>query len=175
MLWYDSFFLKNSTIKTSYKLKKSNYIKSFIIPKTYKILIINNPKKNLYYIKMYSKTYYFIIPIPVKTHSLKFDINTNQIILKTFYNNPFNNLCFNILNNFLKTFTKPFFKKIKFKGKGYYIYKNYRNTVTPQFGYSHRLYLYTSYIYIKFLSKNSLIIFGLNLTHLTSISLKILN
>jgi len=58
--------------------------------------------------------------------------------------------------------TKPIFKKLKFKGKGYYIYKNYRNSITPQFGYSHRLYLYTYHTYVKFLNKTSLIVFGMN-------------
>lgn len=175
MMWHDSFSLKNSTIKTYVKCKKLNYIQYYVIPNTYKTLIITNSRKNYIYIKFYSQLYYLIVPLPVKNISLKFDVNTNQILIKTFYNNIFNKLCSNILTNFIKTFNKPIFRKINFKGKGYYIYKNYRNTVTPQFGYSHRLYLYTSYLYIKFLSKNSLIIFGLNLNNLIYTSLKIVN
>jgi large subunit ribosomal protein L6 len=54
-----------------------------------------------------------------------------------------------------------FFKKLKFKGKGYYIYKNSRNTIAPQFGYSHRIYVYSWFTNIKFLGKTSLVIFGL--------------
>jgi large subunit ribosomal protein L6 len=65
------------------------------------------------------------------------------------------------LNTLFASFYKPFFKKIKFKGKGYYIYKNKRNTITPQFGYSHRLYLYSYFSSVKFLSKTSIFIFGL--------------
>jgi len=57
-------------------------------------------------------------------------------------------------------FTKPIFLKIKFKGKGYYIYKNKRNTITPQFNYAHRLYLYSYFISVKFLSKTSILLFG---------------
>lgn len=65
------------------------------------------------------------------------------------------------------------FTKIKFKGKGYYIYKNYRNTITPQFGYSHRLYLYSFYLNILFLSKSSLIIFGLNPKDINIVATKV--
>lgn len=58
-------------------------------------------------------------------------------------------------------FTKPTFTKLKFKGKGYYIYKCNRNTVAPQFGFSHRIYLYNFRSYIKFIGKTCVIIFGL--------------
>lgn len=58
-------------------------------------------------------------------------------------------------------FTSFFFIKLKFKGKGYYIYKNYRNTIAPQFGYYHRIYIYSFFNTVKFLSKTKLLIFGL--------------
>ena len=51
--------------------------------------------------------------------------------------------------------------KVKFKGKGYYIFKNNRQTVTPQFGHSHRLYVYSYFTSVKFLSKTHIFIFGL--------------
>ena len=53
------------------------------------------------------------------------------------------------------------FFKVKFKGKGYYLYKNSRNTITPQFGYAHRIYFYSYFASVKFLSKTSVFIFGL--------------
>jgi hypothetical protein len=55
----------------------------------------------------------------------------------------------------------PFFKKLKFRGKGYYIYKNRRNTITPQFGYAHRIYVYSYFNIVRFLSKVKVFIFGL--------------
>ena len=67
----------------------------------------------------------------------------------------------NQLNLVFSAFYRPFFRKVKFKGKGYYIYKNKRNTITPQFGYSHRLYLYSYFVSVKFLSKTSVFVFGL--------------
>jgi ribosomal protein L6P/L9E len=54
------------------------------------------------------------------------------------------------------------FEKIKFKGKGYYLYKSLRNVIAPQFGYSHRVYIYSFFTKVKFLTKSKLIIFGTN-------------
>lgn len=58
-------------------------------------------------------------------------------------------------------FNRPFFMKVKFKGKGYYIFKNKRQTITPQFGHSHRLYVYAYFTSVKFLSKTHIFMFGL--------------
>lgn len=65
------------------------------------------------------------------------------------------------------------FQKIKFRGKGYYLYKNLRNTITPQFGYSHRIYIYSYFTKVIFLSKTKIIIFGLNKDDILSPSLYI--
>jgi ribosomal protein L6P/L9E len=72
-----------------------------------------------------------------------------------------------------ESFSKPFFKKLKFKGKGYYIYKNRRNTITPQFGYAHRLYVYSFFTSVRFLSKTSIIVFGLLKKDVSLTSLRI--
>jgi len=48
------------------------------------------------------------------------------------------------------------------KGKGYYIYKNYRNTIAPQFGFAHRVYVYAQAASVKFLSKTKVLVFGLS-------------
>lgn len=77
------------------------------------------------------------------------------------YTNNFFRLYFTELNQVFASFHRPFFKKVKFRGKGYYIYKNKRNTITPQFGYSHRLYLYSYFSSVIFLSKTSVFVFGL--------------
>lgn len=59
-------------------------------------------------------------------------------------------------------FTKPFFVKIRFRGKGYYMYKNSRQTIAPQFGYAHRVYIYAQANSVKFLSKTKILLFGLS-------------
>lgn len=58
--------------------------------------------------------------------------------------------------------TQIFYQKMKFKGKGYYVYKNYRNVLAFQFGYAHRVKIYVPYLNVKFLSKTSILFFGLN-------------
>ena len=49
--------------------------------------------------------------------------------------------------------------KIKFEGKGYYLYKNLRNTLAPKFGFAHRIYLYYFLSWIKILSKTKLLVY----------------
>jgi len=66
-----------------------------------------------------------------------------------------------------------YFKKLKLKGKGYYIYKNFRNTIAPQFGYAHKRYIYSYLLFVKFLSKKSLILFGINKNDLLKISFEL--
>ena len=50
--------------------------------------------------------------------------------------------------------------KVKFEGKGYYLYKNVRNTLAPKFGFAHRLYLYHFKSWIKVLSKTKLLFYN---------------
>ena len=50
--------------------------------------------------------------------------------------------------------------KLILKGKGYYIYKNYRNTITHQFGHSHRVFIYAYFVTVRFLSKTVVLLFG---------------
>jgi ribosomal protein L6P/L9E len=61
------------------------------------------------------------------------------------------------------------FIKMRFRGKGYYIYKTLRNTIAPNFGYAHRVYVYAYYVSLKFLSKTSIILFGLTKKDLYSV------
>lgn len=79
------------------------------------------------------------------------------------------------MKNLFYSFNLFFFKKIKFKGKGYYIFKNNRNTLVFQFGYSHKINIYFYYLTIKFLTKTSIMIFGLNKNELTNSSYQFLN
>jgi len=68
----------------------------------------------------------------------------------------------NYYNKVFRIFNTPIVFKIKFKGKGYYLYKNKRNTITPQFNYAHRILIYSYFVGVKFLSKTTLLLFGYN-------------
>ena len=69
----------------------------------------------------------------------------------------------------MQSVSSIFFLKLKFKGKGYYVYKNLRNTIAPQFGYAHRIYVYAFNISVKFLSKTSILLFGLSKSDLLTV------
>ena len=58
---------------------------------------------------------------------------------------------------------------MKFKGKGYYVYKNSRHTLAPQFGYYHKIYVYAFNTSAKFLSKTSVLLFGLSKNDLLTV------
>ena len=194
MLWYDSFKNKNSTnfynllssknsrmlnlfkFKSTKSKKFNKYLFAFIVPTGWNFLIIFNRNVNVYYLSMYSNLYYLSMPILINTNStLKFDSNTNLFFFKTTFFNNFTPTYLTLLTYFHNNLVRPTFATIKFKGKGYYIYKNSRNVITPQFGYSHRLYLYAFYVNVKFLTKTSLLLFGVNYTHINFLSKKIYN
>jgi ribosomal protein L6P/L9E len=193
MLWYAAFLQKNSTLtrrlqdnklnnkkktynfRNKYKRKTSNYINTYLLPKSWNFIIFLKKHTNLNIIVMFSRKYYITLPLNIKNSSFTFDKITNQIIVSHNFINNFNTLYNKIIYTSISILYKPYFNKLKFKGKGYYIYKNHRNTVTPQFGYSHRLYMYAYFLHVRFLSKTSLIIFGLNLKSVNKTSKQIFN
>lgn len=192
MMWYGftnkSFNNQTSLIrKKHYKLSK-RYSRPFnftlqlsrqnfrvLKPFGWKLLILKHNNCRIINAFAFSNTYFLKLPLSSDQANLSFDLNTGVLKLNTLYRNNFYRLFFNTLKNTLKLFYCPLFLKLKFKGKGYYIYKNKRNTITPQFGYAHRLYLYSYFVSVKFLSKTSIILFGLNTSDLSIVSYGIKN
>lgn len=152
---------------------RSLYLKTFLVyvPNSLNLIMLENSK--LKWILMYNDNYRFVLPI-ISKYSLVY-LNYNKDILKidTKLNNSFYPTFLSHYNNILHTFYKPTFKKIKFRGKGYYIYKNIRNTIAPQFGYSHRIYIYSYFNHVKFIGKTKIIIFGLIKNDLVHASLNL--
>ena len=125
---------------------------------------------NLRYLYIYSSDYFFILPFLNNFLFLKYDTQLNCFLFNFFYKNNFYSIFWNYFKIIFYSFSKLFFRKLKFKGKGYYIYKNIRNTVALQFGYSHLLYLYSFFLNVKFLSKTSILLFGINLNDIYAVS-----
>lgn len=119
---------------------------------------INNFNTKLLYI--FSQTYYFKIPILQVELKWYFDHDSRTLRLINRYIPSFYKFYFNQITTIFYSFSKVFFTKLKFKGKGYYIYKNYRNTITHQFGHSHRWYIYSYFVSVRFLTKTTVFIFG---------------
>ena len=53
------------------------------------------------------------------------------------------------------------------------MYKNSRNTIAPQFGYAHRVYVYAQATSVRFLSKTKILLFGLSKTDIIDSGYKI--
>lgn len=119
---------------------------------------------------LYSPLYYFMFPAPIHW--------------RTWYQNRFNNMIDFIarqsshytitywtrFTKIFNSFHRPFFFKLKFRGKGYYMYRNHRNTITPQLGHAHKILTYVPYLSVKFFKKGalrrSILLLGLFQDHL---------
>ena len=147
---------KHLNLKVQYN--KQSFL--FYKPSHWELIILLNVKTRNKVLFFYSDIYFFKFTLPKLNNHVFFDKNTNVLKFGTFFINNNYRLFWKTMCLVFNMFIKPLFLKIKFKGKGYYIYKNKRNTITPQFNYAHRLYLYSYFISVKFLSKTSIFLFG---------------
>jgi ribosomal protein L6P/L9E len=147
---------KNLNFKVQYN-KQSFYVYK---PFNWELIILLNLSTSQKILFFYSDIYFFKFSLPNLNNNIFFDNNTSVIKFGTFFINNNYRIFWKTMLLVFNMFTRPIFLKIKFKGKGYYIYKNKRNTITPQFNYAHRLYLYSYFISVKFLSKTSILLFG---------------
>lgn len=181
MKWYG--LSKNSFLTKNFNNKKANVIRlyknssfsktprigykifsSFLyLPSNWNLILLKKKTTNLSYIYMYSSDYFFVLPFLSNFLFLKYDTQLNCLLFNFFFKNNFYSIFWDYFKIIFHSFSKIFFRKLKFKGKGYYIYKNARNTIALQFGYSHLLYLYSFFLNVKFLSKTSILLFGINL------------
>lgn len=126
-------------------------------------LIILNSKQSLYNTKilyLFSMIYFFKILLPKSYLNLYYDRQSATLSITNSFTPNFYKMYFKQITSIFHSFSKIFFNKLKFKGKGYYIYKNTRNTITPQFGHSHRIYIYSFFLTVKFLTKTTVFLFG---------------
>ena len=136
-------------------------------------VIIRSSDTSLFMIYLFNSTYFFKFSLSSNNASVIFDTNSKLVVFTFLFVNNFYKLYWKLLVSLFSIMNRPFFKKLKFKGKGYYIFKNKRNTVTPQFGYAHRIYIYSYFLNVKFLSKTSIFIFGLSSNDIVFVSSKI--
>jgi hypothetical protein len=148
------------------------YNKAFLIyiPDIFKVAVISN-NTSCNWILAYNKNYQFVFPFNTTYSTLGIGFNSNSIKLETLFASSYYASYSSYYNKIIATFYKPCFSKIKFRGKGYYIYKNIRNTIAPQFGFSHRLYIYSNFTKVKFIGKTKVILFGLVKEDLVAASL----
>ena len=143
----------------------------FKIPSKWNVIIFENKLTREMSAFLYSDIYFFWAPLPAYTPLLLVDTNSSSIVATTHLVNNYHMLYWRLMVQYFAPFHKPFFLKIKFKGKGYYIFKNKRQTITPQFGHAHRLYLYSYFVSVIFLAKTRVIIFGFVKSDLVQVGL----
>lgn len=164
---------KNRNLKLKKLFKKSSFylndkyslkmFKTFMyLPFNWNIMLFERKNLNLINLFIYSENYIFTIPFLKKFLTFSYDHLTNVLTFNFFLKNNFFSLFWGYFRSLFFSFSKFFFKKLKFKGKGYYIYKNIRNTVALQFGYSHMFYLYSFFVTVKFITKTTILMFGTN-------------
>ena len=129
-------------------------------PPAWEMVVLTVGGSGVRSVYMYSPTYFFQLALPYGSTHARVASTPSVIALTLPYNYNFTRLYLVELRKVVALFYRPTFMKLKFKGKGYYIYKNKRNTITPQFGYSHRLYTYAYFVNVKFLSKTSIFVYG---------------
>lgn len=183
MKWYGNYNYFNSKIKSNKNrniklnklFKKSSFLiskkfsfknfKYFLyLPSNWNFLLFQKNNLNFLNLYMYSFNYFFILPFFKKFLCFNYDNSINVIVLSFYFKNNFFSLFWDYFKILFFSFSKIFFKKLKFKGKGYYIYKNIRNTIALQFGYSHMMYIYSFFVTVKFITKTTILMFGTNYT-----------
>lgn len=183
MKWYGNYNYFNSKIKSnknrniklnklfkksSFLISKKFSLKNFkyflYLPSNWNFLLFQKNNLNFLNLYMYSLNYIFILPFFKKFLCFNYDNSINVIVLSFYFKNNFFSLFWDYFKILFFSFSKIFFKKLKFKGKGYYIYKNIRNTIALQFGYSHMMYIYSFFVTVKFITKTTILMFGTNYT-----------
>ena len=128
------------------------------LPTQWNLSLLTSAKSKVIFLT--NSGYFFKFALPQNNYRIFFDYQTHTLLIHDTYLGNFFQFFAKVFRRTLYQFTLPVFLKLKFKGKGYYIYKNRRNTITPQFGHSHRIYIYSYFTTVKFMSKTSVLLFG---------------
>lgn len=144
---------------------------TFCFPSNWSLLALQGSKGagSVPVFYLYNNSYYFTFKAPSGTSYWRPSLGTNTIFISQRFYDPLYPGYRNALLSTFRTLTSVMFSKMKFKGKGYYVYKTARNTIAPQFGYAHRVYVYAFNVSVKFLSKTSVLIFGLSKRDLVTV------
>lgn len=164
--------IKNLTRSKTYA-KTINYFGSyFFIPSNWELLV--QTKKNtqncLFY--LYSSVFFIQFAVHCSSFlSVHYNTQTSILSLRNLVANSWFSLYTNYFIQVLNCFNLYFFTKIQFKGKGYRLYLNKRQTLAFQFGHSHRVYQYGFNLNLVLLTKYTLFVYGMNRFHVSAFSL----
>jgi ribosomal protein L6P/L9E len=154
---------KRLAFYTRLKVKLTKLKTLYYLPTYWSKVILSNKRNNKYFlIYLYSDVYYFHILLMKPSSDWLLDLNTNTIVTKDYLEPSFKPFFMSSFKNLFQSFSYWFYTKLKIKGKGYYVYRNYRNTLTHQLGHSHRRYIYSYFVYMRFISKTTIYMAGLS-------------
>ena len=139
------------------------------------LLISKNQHQINKLLYLYTPTYYFKWVLNNSYLYCYFDIGTQTFQFSNRLAGHNSRMCYKRILELFYSFSKIFFQKLKFTGKGYYIYKTSRNTITHQFNYAHRWYIYAYFISVKFLTKRTVFLFGWSRQDLLTVGYTIQN
>nr|YP_010049534.1 ribosomal protein L6 [Strombidium cf. sulcatum]QPL15939.1 ribosomal protein L6 [Strombidium cf. sulcatum] len=160
---YKYSIIRRNNLDNVFSKSNKNRFKYIVsVPLNWKIYVIYNKLFNMYVILLVSPLYYYKFAVLNTFSYCLVDENSHSIVIYSLFSNTYSKLFLNFVSNVLLSVNTPNFLKVTFRGKGYYLYKNKRNTITPQFNYSHRLYLYTYFISVKFLNKTTVLFYSYN-------------
>lgn len=168
--------IKNVALNLNYKTQSLSVFKFYLyIPSLWNFIILKNYNNGvgIKLVYLYSNTYFFKILLHSINMQFFYDKQVRLFSVKNTYKYNFYSMFLKKILSIYYSFARLVFIKLKFKGKGYYIYKNIRNTITPQFGYAHRIYIYAYFISVKFLSKTKVFLFGLSKNDLLTVGYNI--
>ena len=117
--------------------------------------------------------YYFKTPVPCKLSAAYFSSSARTLLMHNLHATSFYSYYLRVIQILLLTFSKLYYVKLKIRGKGYYLYKTTRNTLTHQLGHSHRVYIYAPHVAVKFLSKTTVFVFGTSKLDIFSVGRRI--
>jgi hypothetical protein len=163
--WKDRKLSKPSKRRNSYPSQTAH----FSTPLGWKFIVLSSTlsQKRHTSVYFYSNEYFLNIVIPINVTYCFIDSQLKMFKFFYLYSPYCYRLYLQSIADLFTRFNKPFFLKIRFKGKGYYMYKTKRNTIAPQFGYAHRVYIYAQSHSVKFLSKTKILLFGLSKKEIT--------
>jgi hypothetical protein len=152
MMWYDFIYARRSFQHYAHFIPMSPLMQPLCFFS--RVTSIRKKQEVVYnYLFMQYKSYGLVIPF--------FSFNFFFFFCKVF-----------ALRSLLGTFGF-FFYKIKFRGKGYHMYRNRRNTIVFRFGRCHRSYRYGVMLTAKTLSKTSILFFSPSLSHIHNTLLQV--
>lgn len=129
-------------------------------------LLVVNRKNNAYTQINIAQEYKSVQPL----HSL--EIKSGLQVRQAIFCSPFT-LCYTyvryprfetwrkrMMGSVWSLISSKVFMKLKFRGKGYYLFRSRRNALSFRFGYSHRVYRFPGLVWYKMMSKTEVFIWG---------------